>query len=80
VINIIFDDLSKETNGCDLGGGYGRGDTIYIDYNLPPEKLNLYVVHEILDLRLNGDKKKRLVKHSKIDRLAIEILEALQSI
>ena len=61
--------------GC--GGGYGSIEysAIYIDENLPIEQQPLVIMHEVLDILL-----KSRVKHSMIDRLGIEIIDALNQL
>lgn len=57
---------------CSCGGGYGDGYDIHIDYTLPYEKMRLTTVHEVLDYYLSGR-----VRHSKIDQMAIDVIDAL---
>ena len=84
MIRVIVEDLDyayDHETGCDCGGGYGVGDTVYVDARLENEgQKKLALVHEILDLRLNGGRKQRRVKHSFIDPLAIDIIDGLNQL
>jgi len=63
-----------------LEGSKGYGDfesqEIYIEEDLDTiEEKRLLVIHEVLDMWLHGR-----IKHSKIDRISLGIIEGLQQI
>ena len=64
-------DVIDHDNGLTCGGGYGTGDTVYIDERLSKEKQRLVLVHEVLEIHFPR------VKHSRIDKAAIDILDCL---
>ena len=66
--------LKKMLEGSD---GYADKDerAIYIDSELEGAYKRLVVIHEILEIWLHGR-----VKHSKIDKIAIDIIEGLMKI
>ena len=64
-------DVIDHENHLDCGGGYGAGDCVYIDERLPREKQRLVLVHEVLEIHFPK------VKHSRIDKCAIDILDCL---
>ena len=64
-------DAIDHENGLTCGGGYGTGDCVYIDERLPEEKQRLTLVHEVLEIHFPR------VKHSRIDKAAIDILDCM---
>ena len=50
-------------------------NAIYIDRNLAIEKQPLLIIHEVIDCQIG-----KRVKHSRIDQIAIEIIDALQQL
>jgi len=79
-MKVVLEDLSGVVdyeNGLDCAGGYGipGEDEIHIDSNLSYERMRLVTIHEVLDYYL-WDK----VKHPKIDKIAIEIIDALMQV
>lgn len=66
-------DIDETGLGC--GGGYGEHlesyNAVYVDENLPPEKQRLVLVHEVLEIHFPR------VKHSRIDKAAIDILDCM---
>ena len=56
------------------GGGYCDGD-VHIDKSLNPRQRRVVAIHEVLEWYLKGR-----VKHSKLDPLAIEILNTLDNL
>jgi hypothetical protein len=81
-LNARFEDLSHLKNHnidpeCKgAGGGYGfweEGELfIVVDNQEPIEKQRLITVHEVLDGHL-----RREIKHSRVDRISIDIIDAL---
>ena len=65
--------VDETERGC--GGGYSIDNTIYVDKFIDIEKQPLVIIHEVLDLMLNGR-----VRHSQIDRISIEIIDNLQQL
>ncbi|KKN27729.1 hypothetical protein LCGC14_0861530 [marine sediment metagenome] len=66
----LSDVIDPETN-LTCGGGYGTGDAVYIDERLPKEKQRLTLVHEVLEIHFPR------VKHSRIDKAAIDLIDCL---
>jgi hypothetical protein len=87
-IKVIEDRFLVETIGC---GGYVTSDgEIHIDKGLTDQEKRFLIIHEVLDMHLGSTKtlfkgckikpKKGIIKHSKIDKIAIDIIDALQQI
>jgi hypothetical protein len=57
------------------GGGYGRDNEIFADPAQNKERARLVAIHEVLDQHFQGR-----VKHSRLDRCAIDIISALQEL
>ena len=59
------------------GPGYGviEEKCVYVDKDLSAGDKRLVVIHEVLDIWLHGR-----VKHSNIDKIAIDVIDCLQQI
>jgi len=70
-INVVIDHIPE---GC--GGGYAdiEENTIHLDVTYPPEQWRLIAVHEVIELHL------KRIKHSKIDQMAIDIIDVLDNL
>jgi len=80
MIEVIIEDTTEELekqgawveNNCTCVGGYGFDNEVHLDCSLSYPSLRLALIHEVLHLRLNNR-----IKHSKIDQVAIDIIDAL---
>ena len=57
--------------------GYGNPETkeVFVDGSLETREKSVVVIHEVLEIWL-----KKRVKHSNIDKIVIDIVEALQQV
>ena len=64
-------DRLKGSPGC----GVVEEGCVYVDKDLPGGEKRLVVIHEVLDIWLHGR-----VRHSNIDKIAIDVIDCLQQI
>ncbi len=71
MITVILENNEGTRKG---GGGYGdrTSNTIYLHPALSMRKKRLIALHETLEIHLHGR-----LRHSQLDRLAIDIIEVL---
>jgi hypothetical protein len=70
-MKVVIDKIPVvDENWC--GGGYCDGKVVFIDSKIPYSKRRLVLIHEILKHHLKGR-----VKHSKFDKIALDIIEGL---
>jgi len=85
MIKVVIEDTEEELKNqgadyfgnCFCGGGYGDKleMAVHIDRHLNFPQLRLTTAHEILHLHLGGR-----IKHSKLDQLAIDLIDGLTQI
>ena len=77
MVQIKVEDLSK----VDCGGGYGDGECVFIDRNLPKESQKLILIHEVIENSARHhrvDHKVIHIRHDRLDLIAAELLDAIK--
>ena len=74
-MKVIEEEGLKDRLKGSLGYGVVEERCVYVDKDLPEGDKRLVVIHEVLDIWLHGR-----VKHSKMDKIAIDIIDCLQQI